>query len=781
MAIDTIQFNNTSALSGGALGASAATPQVGVQGGAVSAGPVRSGADWFDSSGGMTAPDTNLPAFLEEMASPALERAKQQQMWNGFVAAREGQTLQQIDEEQPWYTKIFGPTNYQIGAMTYETQKQVADMENDLLTRMPELRKASPEEFAVELNRMSTAAMTGNFFADSVLQKSFMERAGPITDLYTKERVAWQQAELLRAQVGAASAAGDVYQAAMRANTRLGGAVPNQEQVEATEQLKVSLFDALAPSRYQNDESYKQAIFSVVRSAADAGNFYVTSALADSGIYGALDVEDAQKLERYVQAAHGRAKARWAGTPESVEQAARINALEQAGLVYGSESLALRTAFNERYMAETGSPEPYYDQDALTAGATTAMNAYIRERRAADKEAAQLRIKLGEEEAKAAAEARNMEALTTAWFSGSWKNVKDMKNVAAEDADRAGFSAFQHLQATDPQAAAGTLVNNYGGPGGGINPQIQQYLQHNVAITTDKEQVNNAFMQQYAQWKMIRDSVGYKVEGGVPVKSDVAAGPATATAYYGPVLDAKFRDFDRQLTMQMDPATAYRKTFGEAAQDLGGDIRGFNAEATKANVAALDSAIGDQEGNILSRTFGSSTKLHPSTRALMLQTASYEWALQSPTMSAEDRALYSVAAAKHNGLEIGGAYGWVNGRGQQSIASYLRDNGELSGQIAQQVIDAQLKKAGRQPGQTLMVTRLADDLGEPVLSVVTVDPDDASWDVTVVRGSDLKKAYDARIMRDTAGPIPEGYMMLDSGEVVPKPYTAPRSGGRNTN
>src|SRR5690554_1647162 len=176
----TIRFN-TESVGGGPLGVQPAVPQTGVQGGGnTGATTVRRGADWFQNVGGMeTDFGGNLPEFVQGLTEPAMEARRTQQMWEGFAAARSGQQMEEITESQPWYTRVFGPTNYEIGAQHFHVQKQAADVEQDIINRMPELRELTSREMAHELQRISQDSLMGNAYADSLLQKMLMERAGP--------------------------------------------------------------------------------------------------------------------------------------------------------------------------------------------------------------------------------------------------------------------------------------------------------------------------------------------------------------------------------------------------------------------------------------------------------------------------------------------------------------------------------------------------------------------------------------------------------------------------
>lgn len=763
----TITFSTEAVGTGGSLGASGAAPQVGIQGGGVAApSRVLGGADWFE--GGMTAPDSNLPEFIQELVAPQLQRVKQQQAWDGFVAARSGVTMDQINEQQPWYTRVFGPTNFEIGAQTYTVQKHVADMESDILARMPELRKLSPEDMALEFNRVSQESMTGNGFADALMQKTFMDRAGPLMDLHTKERVAWQQAELVRSQVGAINSASSAYQNLMVANARLGDAHAMEAQTSADQQQAfINLMDTMQTSKYQTDGSIKEVIFSAVRGMADRGESYSIQALADAGMFNALEADDAQRLLNYIDSAESRNRNKWAGTPQAIESIARMQAMIAHG-IGGEPAVQLATAINDQFKAETGAVRPYYDADQIGSFAAQGMKSYIAERNRIDGMQFRLRLKATDALAKEEAERENQTLATRSWLQGSWGNAVDMKYMERGDMERAGLNAFQQMESADLQNAANTVVYNYATRGGKVNNMLAERFKHDVGVTLS-EQVSDAFLEQAARWKRIYDGAGYRGETGE--KTDTAAGPATAAAYYGDAINDRMIAFHGAVRAGQSADLAYRMHFGEAIQDVGGSLRGLDSAESRANVAAVRAEVDRQDASWFDRWFGNGVELHPSTKAVLSNAAAYYWGKLPSELSGPDRARMAVQRARtEGGLEIAGAYAWVNGRAQQPISEYLRDNGELSGEVVNEVLRARLKASGAsgKTDESIVLHRLPDVDGEPRLHALVYTADGVVD--ALITGEEIRKAYRNRATKDTTAPVPAGYYRAADGSIQPKLY-----------
>lgn len=760
-------------ISGGGLGASASGPRMGIDGGEIRNGVGgTAGKDWFQD--GMDIGGGALPEFLNEAFAPALQAAKEERMWDGFVKAREGATMQEITEDQPWYTRMFGPTDYELGASMYTVQKNVSDMEADVVARMPELRKLDSAAMGKELNRLSQSAQTGNAFTDTLLRKQLMDRAGPVMDLHTKERVAWQQGELVRHQTEAIGSASTAYNSMMVANAKLGKNAPLDQSVVANQtQARAALFDTLRTSQYQTDGSIKEVYTAGIRGMADRGEFYAVNALIDAGVLSALEPDDAEKLTKYVDSQQMRFRQRWQATPENVEAIARIHAEVAAG-IGGKPTMDHAVALSNEYMVETGSRVPLWDADEIGRFAGSSMSNYISQRqRAEDKRDARL-LRESEKQDKDEAESRNAAEAADRFLEGSFGDAVDYKHVDRKDLERGAKGVFDQLMAKgDVKTAMGLLVFNHSTKNGKRVDMISASMQHDLESTLD-ENVSDAFMAQYFQWKALRDSAGFKRVGDRMERVDTTAGPTVALDYYGAALTKRLEQFDR--TFKGDPSKAdlaYRLSFGQAAHDSPGDIRGLDSQETKANIASIREQVDAMDGGTVDRWFGDGQRLHPSTAAVVSAAAEHYWESLPAEWASRDRARAAVSLAQKNGLEVAGRFGWTNQRGQSSIAGYLNDNGEKSGAVMDWLIDKKLSESGGDGATSITILRMPDKNGEPFLHVIAWT-DEGMVDATVT-GPEMKNAYrnDAVRQSQRAG-LPQGYIVNDEGRQVPSIQIQPK-------
>ena len=86
--IGPVQFGKVAGGSG-TVGAQSTGPSVGIDGGGIVSSQTLAGKDFY-TEGMDVSWGEGIPEFLNEVFAPALDRAKQERMWEGFVRAREG-------------------------------------------------------------------------------------------------------------------------------------------------------------------------------------------------------------------------------------------------------------------------------------------------------------------------------------------------------------------------------------------------------------------------------------------------------------------------------------------------------------------------------------------------------------------------------------------------------------------------------------------------------------------------------------------------------------------
>lgn len=770
----TITFSTEPNIRGGALGASPNVPTLGIQGGGVGqAGPVLSGSDWFQSVGGMEMPDSNLPQFLQELTAPAMQRLKQQQMWDGFVAARQGKTMQEISEEQPWYTKVFGPTNYEIGAQTYNVLRSVSDMEQDLVARMPELRKLPPEEMAQEFNRLSQEQLTGNTYADALLQKTFMDRAGPLMDMHTKERYAWQQGELVKAQYAAGASASTALHEMSKRSSMLGAGRPaDAGEAEKLVQSQTSFLDSIQPSRFETDDAYKSFMTSLVRGAADRGEFYTLKFLDQNGALSALDPDDMLGLKSYVKQAESQYRNTYLDqNPAMAERMALVGLLASQG-EGAKPTEAHIDELNSQYAAETGSADPLYSGTqrlslmAQSAGQhIAAQEAVLRARASAAKEA-------NTEAAKLAAKEEDVRGAITAFDHGTYSQAVNVPGVDKELFDASVTQAWNKTFSTNPQVAFSRLVQNAASGRGAVIKGVSEQFK-NEGQTVLREQFNDAAAQLYAKWRALKNTKAQRLDANGNVVESSLTGATTAALYFGDDVNKLFNKMQVMLDSNVPIELAYETARGEIATD---DPTQFVARS-KQESEAINGRVADVLQSANPRFLGYFGNRLGKYGRMAAARALVRAVDQSGGLldTSEDGLTEGLRAAKLKfGGEDAGKYYWENGRDDegnaiQSVGAWLGflDTKE-TGPAIEEAIDTALRAHNIEPSRDMNVDifRMRDsEGGEPVLYVKTIT--DRGFKVVPVVGSDIRATYEkrAKAQRRVQVPVPQGYIRTPDGRI----------------
>lgn len=779
----TLTFS-TDTVGGGSLGVSAAAPDVSVRGAGVgTTSPVRSGADWFESTG-MVMPDGNLPEFLNEVTAESAAKLKQQRMWDGFVAARAGQTMQEIDEETPWYSNLFGPTNYEIGATTYNTLRSVSDMEQDLLHRMPELRQLPPEAMAQEFNSLAQARMTGNTYADALLQKTFMDRAGPLMDLHTKERVAWQQAELVKANYAAGSSAATSYNQLATANARLGKDRPMQpEEAERMTQAELNLLDTVTPSMYQTDPSIKANAVNLIKGMADRNELHSLNLFLKKGVLDHLDPDDGLQLREYIRQAEVRGRTRY------IEQNPKVqNKMFEVGL-YASNGIGgqpidvMVNEMNAEYMANTGSTVGLYDANdriALisrgTLGHIQAQESALRSQATADKTALT-------EMQKQQGLAETQRGALMAWGHGQYGNARAASAGDKETMDSTVEQQFYQTLQTNPALALGQLVQNHQVPGGVIE-RYKDKLQldaQNLLL----EQPSDASFQMFKGWQAMKNTQAMALDANGNVTTRKLSGVGAAMKYYGNTTSDLFNRIE-QLTANgtTDWSVAYKMARDAVLSDdptLSAESRKATEQLTSRVSGVIQNMNPSVDLGMLGSYGNQLSKTSQDAAARSLAHVIRDSKGMLPTTKEGLREAYNIARSTR-GAETAGKYYWENGRDNQGSvfprigAALGNAHDNVTGPSIESAIDKTLKLHNVQSSETadlgVRVFRMGDmETGNPVLYVQV-----GQRKVYEVPFSEIQKEYEKKRNEAVraASPVPQGYVRMPDGTIAPSITPQPK-------
>lgn len=749
------QFQPEQVNIGGAR-SSGQAPRLGVEGGANQAPGAVLYANTENIGSG-----SRLPEFLNEVFAPKIAAVRQQKFYEGFAAAAAGKSKDEIESNHHWFSGVFGPTPYDLGADTFNTQKQVSDFNTEFAHNLPELRKKSSEEVQKFLVDAIQTKMTGDVFTDSMMSKSMMESMGPMLEMHTKAREAYQQEDLRVRQFSSAQSAISAYQAAAINLAKLGKDSPDQQSVATTQvALKRNMLTALQTNEYQTDESKRQLYRDTITWAADNDNWYALQALDEAGIKDVFDTDEQIKLATRVETAFKKSKARWSGNPEMIEMIARYRATAETGAKGGAEVLALGQEINNRFKAETGSPWDYYDADELAGKSSQAMVARIREQeRLEDREYSESRAD-AKEQAKEQAKIRNQADLGVAYLTGTLGNYNNIPGVSTEDRDVAAVNGHRALMAegrvTD---AVGALVYNFSTRDGYKSAAIKEEINHGLELSA-KDSISKGFLEQYTLWNTMRESKGWRINPQTKVaeKTGVGDGEATARYYFGDYYDEMMNFHLRVTRDKQDPEMAYRAAVGEVIQR--GDLRGVDRATSEKNVKAFNSAKEVLNPGTWDRLIVGKSRLNRSANALLDVLASRHFEKMTPEMGTDNRAEQSIRSAINiDGFDYAGQFAWQNPSDLAPIHTYLpNQNRESAAPVIEQAINTALKASGVDTGDEdtdYVIYRLPNDKeGKPHLAVFAYAPGKETK-VAQIRNADIQAAFKTNVTKETTGNAPD--------------------------
>jgi len=241
-----------------------------------------------------------LNSLTQGALQPLIDAEQKKQYFDGMSRVAQGQSLMDIEKEQPWYSKIFGPSATVQGAQAMAANTTIAQSQTDFMNDMPELRKQSPDQVRQYLvNKAANIGMTGDPLVDATVQAKLADSWSPMLKTHMKEHYAWQQQDMSDKQVNLGVSLGENMKAMRKANqvTGLSDEDKNREYENFVQSMQ--------PAPGQTDEAWRHSMTQVLQSSLKAGNFDAYNAVKQSALWTKLDPVQREamdsQLEMYTQ------------------------------------------------------------------------------------------------------------------------------------------------------------------------------------------------------------------------------------------------------------------------------------------------------------------------------------------------------------------------------------------------------------------------------------------------------------------------------------------------
>ncbi|WZB35772.1 internal virion protein [Psuedomonas phage SVOphi44] len=518
--------------------ASAPTVQLGrggIQGGSNPA--IQLGQAVRDDAGDQTL--NALIGFGSGLLERSMKQAQDREFVKGVQQVMAGAAVKDIVDEQPWYTKIFGPTSSVQGARAAAQVGQVDKYTTALYGDMPNLQKMSPDEVGQVVTSKMNEFLTGDDITDSAIQMKMVESVGPFFKAHAKAHYKWQQSNMQ------ATVAGNYLNAA----NVLAGAAAQVAAGTSTDAdysaVESSVAGSIMPMAGQSPESYWEGIKSASITAMQSGNFHLNKLLKKSGVLSSApadiqtDIATAQeKYER--EAMDKQALVKYSGELAAIQAGAR------AGGWSPNQVAAAINNLNAKVQQELGVDGDMVNRKEFTSLLAGSLSDMYREARADRREGMRIQADANREAAKAQRELNAAFQLAQTGNAGLAPSLGI--NSAVLDGVTSQMWETKAAGGLDPYVGPDGVVANYNQRG-----YVNKDLQSKALAGINASELAGYSGDSFEVSNQIFNSMVASPDGGY----------GAASAYFGQDNAQKMLMYNNLVTGRVPPEQAYAAAFGQ--------------------------------------------------------------------------------------------------------------------------------------------------------------------------------------------------------------------------
>lgn len=662
---------------------------------------------------------------VEKIMAPKTKAAQQQKFWQGVVAARGGQAINEIVKEQSPLASIFGPSSYVQGAQFYTSQDKLANYNEYMLRNADELANVPPDQLGDRLNRDMQEFQTGDPGTDALIQNSWIEQTGPALNVIMKTRFAQQQQMAKNAFMQNAASNAGILQTL--AEKRKAGTATSDDYLT---QMQITAQAHTIPAG-MTAETYRAFLPQVAKEYADKGNFHATTMLKQSGALAHMNVADRTKLDEYIDRKEKDAASKYR-YGNAVGLAKLVGGL-RAGAVTASEYNDQIKAMDKDFRETTGAIDtpliPWAEQESsMVTGVTNWYEGQAKlaahNRTLADKAAT--------EQEKAAALARSAQQVSTLIASGSAGEAASLYGIPAQEVDA---SFVQAASTMAPEQVDQLLTSNWAGTKY-VNGIIKNRLAQGLRATVSAD-YSPAVDKAHQDWKRLVSAPD---------------GAATAGAYYDTEDRIRMERYDGLLNLGQPPAVAFRVAFQDPLTQAVDQTKKFGDDKE------IRGVIKDRFTTWYGQTADMRTELDEFSLNLVggLVKNNIQLALANTGLSVQQATRAEVNNLLANGLENFGGMAWTKRANQQPLASYITSGKHAAGnynavppgtldKLFGSYVKEGMKSAGNKDVEAYQVVRMADAQGKAYFHVIGHNKDGTLAKPYSFNSEDLSKAYEKRL------------------------------------
>ncbi|MCA7937589.1 hypothetical protein [Burkholderia cepacia] len=264
------------------------------------------------SSGGLAAGGTNMAEYAAGVARQGvggtgvsldalnkltggiiqgyIDRTKKQQYAEGMAQAAQGKSLIDIENEQPWYTKLYGPDATVQGAQAFNVQAAMQDAQSQFMQAMPLLRERSPDQVrAYIVDKMSSVQATGDPAYDAMVQQGLAEQLPRMLSTHMGQYMQFTQEQAYNGFTNLGTVGGKALQDTLTASNNLKDEGVARAYGDYTNQL-------IRPDN-MTLEAHQRGLRDIVLSSAQNGNWQAVQAVQAMPEYQSMPTDMKDNLE----------------------------------------------------------------------------------------------------------------------------------------------------------------------------------------------------------------------------------------------------------------------------------------------------------------------------------------------------------------------------------------------------------------------------------------------------------------------------------------------------
>lgn len=218
--------------------------------------------------------DSTLQVLMDVAApvlGPMIQKARTDAFVSGMQRAAAGETIRQIAEERPWFSKVFGDGDAVAGARVYETNARASSVAAGLMSGMEDYAKLDAVQFRDHVSKAMQQALTGDAETDASVLQASARSLPQVFAAHTQASIRYGRVRAAEAQVNNILSAAQLY-----------GATVSSNAVEVSQQAQQAFLSTLEKPPGQGDDEHAAAVEGSVRLLAEQGNMHAAWAAVDS-------------------------------------------------------------------------------------------------------------------------------------------------------------------------------------------------------------------------------------------------------------------------------------------------------------------------------------------------------------------------------------------------------------------------------------------------------------------------------------------------------------------